>query len=141
MNAAVTNLQIAQREATARRPAKQGFPYFAETLRRAGIRTNTCWLPAMQSLYETDLGAVLDPGVPLIDTMSEVPAFDAAALVDALRADQAGLTTFPEFAMAAWQAGVLRYVVDFDHRTCTYFGLADQSYLERYPAVLAEDVD
>jgi uncharacterized protein YbcV (DUF1398 family) len=141
MSAAITNLQAAQRDAIARRPAAQGFPHLAETLRRAGVRTNTWWLPAMQSLYETDLGAVVDQGVPLIDGMSEVPSFDRAALVAALRADQAGQTTFREFAAAAWRAGVLRYVVDLENRTCTYFGLHDQTYVERYAAVERPESD
>jgi uncharacterized protein YbcV (DUF1398 family) len=135
MSAALLNLQAAQREATTNRPAQQGFPYLAETLRRAGVRTNTWWLPSLQSLYLTDLGPVLAQGMPLIHGMSDVAPFDRDALVDALRADQAGETTFPEFAAAAWRAGVLHYVVDLDRRTCSYFGLHNASYTERYPAV------
>lgn len=135
MTAAIANLQSAQRDAMENRPAVQGFPFLAETLRRAGVRTNTWWLPAMQSLYETDLGPVFDQGVPLIDGMSDVPPFDRAALVAALHADQAGQTSFREFAEAAWRAGVLRYTVDLENRTCTYFGVDDQSYVESYAAV------
>lgn len=135
MSAPITNLQAAQRDAIMNRPAVNGFPHLAETLRRAGVRTNTWWLPAMQSLYETDYGPVLDQGVPLIDGVAEVPAFDRTALVTALRADQAGQTSFREFAAAAWRAGVLRYVVDLENRTCTYFGLHDQTYMEHYAAV------
>lgn len=101
MSAPITNLQAAQRDAIMNRPAVNGFPHLAETLRRAGVRTNTWWLPAMQSLYETDYGPVLDQGVPLIDGVAEVPAFDRTALVTALRADQAGQTSFREFAAAA----------------------------------------
>lgn len=66
---------------------------------------------------------------------SEVPPFDRTALVAALRAGQAGQTSFREFAAAAWPAGVLRYLVDLDNRTCTYFGLQDQTYVEHYAAV------
>ncbi|BBZ38591.1 DUF1398 domain-containing protein [Mycobacterium conspicuum] len=135
MSAAITNLLAAQRDAATNRPAVQGFPHLAETLRRAGVRANTWWLPAMQSLYETDLGPVLHQGVPLLDGMAGVPSFDRTALVEALRADQAGQTSFREFAAAAWRAGVLRYVVDLENRTCTYFGLNDQTYVERYAAV------
>lgn len=79
MSAPITNLQAAQRDAIMNRPAVNGFPHLAETLRRAGVRTNTWWLPAMQSLYETDYGPVLDQGVPLIDGVAEVPAFDRTA--------------------------------------------------------------
>jgi uncharacterized protein YbcV (DUF1398 family) len=135
MSAALLNLQAAQRDTTDNRPELQGFPYLAVTLRRAGVRTNSWWLPSMQSLYLTDLGPVLVQGEPLIDGMSDIAAFDRDALIDALRADQAGETTFPEFAAAAWCAGVLHYVVDLDSRTCSYFGLHTASYVERYPAV------
>ncbi|MCV7024271.1 DUF1398 family protein [Mycolicibacterium novocastrense] len=135
MSAAIANLQAAQRDAVARRPPVQGFPHLAETMRRAGVRINTWWLPAMHSLYETDLGPVCIQDVPLVDGMSEVPPFNQEALVAALRADQAGETSFREFAAAAWRAGVLRYVVDLENRTCTYFGLHHRSYVEHYAAV------
>jgi uncharacterized protein YbcV (DUF1398 family) len=130
----MTNLQAAQHAAVSKRPAAQGFPHLAEVLRRAGVRTNTWWLPAMQSLYETDLGSVMVLGDPLVDGMSDVAPFDQGALVAALRADQAGEMTFAEFAAAAWRAGVLRYVVDLANRTCTYFGLDGETYVESYPA-------
>ena len=135
MSPALRNLDAALHDAMANRPARQGFPHLAETLRRAGVRTNTWWLPAMQSRYETDLGPVVIQGTPLLQGMAEVPPFDRAALVDALRADQDGRTTFPQFAEAAWRAGVVRWVVALDDRTCTYFGLDDQKYVEEYAAV------
>jgi len=129
------NLDAALRDAMANRPATQGFPYLAETLRQAGVRANTWWLPAMQSCYETDLGPVVIQQTPLLDGMAEVPPFDRDALVAALRADQAGRTTFTEFAAAAWHAGVIRWVVALDDRTCTYFGMAGETYVEDYAAV------
>ena len=141
MSTALLNLQTAQRDATTNRPKLQGFPYLAEALRRAGVRTNTWWLPSMQSLYMTDLGPVLIQGEPLIDGISDVAPFDRKALIDALRADQAGETTFPDFAAAAWHAGVLHYVVDLDRRTCSYFGVNNESWVERYPAVLCAPQD
>ena len=89
----------------------------------------------MQSCYETELGAVVVQASPLFDGMADVPSFDQAALVDALRADQAGHTTFPEFTEAAWRAGVVRWVIALNERTCTYYGSADQTYVEQYAAV------
>ena len=135
MSAAIANLQAAQRAAMANRQVVQGFPHLAETLRRAGVHTNTWELPAMQSRYDTDLGAVVVQGEPLIDGMSDVAPFDRVALIAALRADQAGETTFADFAAAAWRAGVISYVVDLDNRTCTYVGLGGETYVEDYPAV------
>lgn len=37
MSAPITNLQAAQRDAIMNRPAVNGFPHLAETLRRAGV--------------------------------------------------------------------------------------------------------
>jgi uncharacterized protein YbcV (DUF1398 family) len=67
--------------------------------------------------------------------MIDVPPFDREALIAALRADQAGKTTFPEFLAASWRAGVVRYDVDFAARTVSYFGAHDEAYVEAYPAV------
>lgn len=89
----------------------------------------------MQSCYETDSGPVVIQQAPLLDGMADVPPFDRAALVAALRADQSGQSTFEEFAAAAWRAGVVRWVVALDDRTCTYFGLGGQTYVEEYAAV------
>jgi uncharacterized protein YbcV (DUF1398 family) len=47
----------------------------------------------------------------------DVPAFSREALISALRTDQAGESTFPEFLAASWGAGVVQYDVDFIART------------------------
>jgi uncharacterized protein YbcV (DUF1398 family) len=65
----------------------------------------------------------------------DVPAFDRDALIRALRTDQAGEGTFPEFLEASWRAGVIRYDVDFAARTVTYLGCNGEVYIEAYPAV------
>ena len=132
---AVANLQSAQQRAMANRPKVGGFPYLAETLRRAGVTRNFWTLPACQSLFITDQGPVVQTGQSLITGMSGVPAFNREALITALRTDQAGNSTFPEFLQASWQAGVVKYDVDFIARTCTYYGVADEQYVEAYPAV------
>ena len=76
----------------------------------------------------------MSQGVPLLAGTSDVPKFKRDALVAALRTDQAGKGTFPEF-LACWHAGVVRYVVDFTARTCTYFGGEDEKYIEECPEV------
>jgi uncharacterized protein YbcV (DUF1398 family) len=135
MNQAIENLQSAQQRAMKMRPKVGGFPYLAETLRSAGVTRNLWSLPACQSLYLTEQGPVMMQGTPLVTGMVAVPPFDRAALVAALRRDQAGESTFPEFLAATWKAGVVRYDVDFAARTCTYFGADDEHYVESYPAV------
>jgi len=135
MSAAIEKLQEAQHRAMAVRPKVGGFPYLAETLRRAGVTRNFWYLPACQSLYLTDAGPVAVVGTPLADGMVDVPRFDREALIAALRTDQAGRSTFPEFLMASWRAGIVRYDVDLAARTCTYFGANGEEYVESYPAV------
>jgi uncharacterized protein YbcV (DUF1398 family) len=135
MSKAIENLKAAQERAMKGRPKVGGFPYLAETLRSAGVTRNLWSLPACQSLYLTKEGPVVMQGVPLVTGMADVPHFDQDALVTALRRDQAGESTFPEFLMAAWKAGVVSYEVDFVRRTVTYHGSDGESYTESYPAM------
>jgi uncharacterized protein YbcV (DUF1398 family) len=74
-------------------------------------------------------------GAPLVSGTADVPAFNREALIRALRIDQAGESTFPEFLLASWRAGIVRYDVDFDARTVTYYGCNAEEYVEGYPAV------
>lgn len=134
MSKAIENLQSAQQRAMAGRPNVGGFPYLAETLRSAGVTRNLWSLPSCQSLYLTAQGPVVMQGTPLIAGIVDVPQFDRDALITALRADQSGQSTFSEFLMAVWEAGVVSYDVDFIARTVTYYGAAGESYVELYPA-------
>jgi uncharacterized protein YbcV (DUF1398 family) len=138
MSKAIEKLQAAQQRAMAGRPKVGGFRYLAETLRRAGVTRNIWFLPACQSLYLTDDGPVVTQGTPLVSGTVDVPAFDGVALVEALRTDQAGKSTFPEFLAASWRAGVVRYDVDFAARTVAYYGCNGEVYTEAYPAINVE---
>jgi uncharacterized protein YbcV (DUF1398 family) len=135
MSNAIDHLQAAQQSAMAGRPKVGGFPYLAETLRRAGVTRNRWTLPACQSLYLTTDGPVVVQGEPLVNGFADVPPFDQAALITALRTDQAGESTFPEFLAATWKAGVIRYDVDLIERTVAYYGCNEEVYVEVYPAV------
>jgi uncharacterized protein YbcV (DUF1398 family) len=135
MSTAIEKLHAAQQRAMAIRPKVGGFPYLAETLRKAGVTRNFWYLPACQSLYLTESGPVMSLGTALVSGTVDVPKFDREALITALRTDQAGKSTFPEFLQASWRAGVVRYDVDFAARTCTYYGAGGEEYVESYPAV------
>ena len=135
MTNAIENLKSAMQRAMAGRPKAGGFPYLAETLRRAGVIRNLWFLPACQSLYITDKGPVAVAGTSLIADMAGIPSFNREALIAALRTDQAGDSTFPEFLMASWKSGVVKFEVDFSARTCTYYGVGDENYVESYPVV------
>jgi uncharacterized protein YbcV (DUF1398 family) len=78
---------------------------------------------------------VISLGTPLVSGTVDVPRFDRETLIAALRIDQAGQSTFPEFLLASWQAGVVRYDVDFSARTCSYYAANGEEYVESYPAV------
>jgi uncharacterized protein YbcV (DUF1398 family) len=135
MSKAIDNLKKAQERAMAGRPKVGGFPYLAETLRQAGVARNLWFLPACESLYLTEDGPVVTQGEPLVSGTVDVPPFNRDALIAALRTDQAGGSTFPEFLMASWRAGVVRYDVDFKARTVAYYGCNGEEYVEEYPAV------
>jgi uncharacterized protein YbcV (DUF1398 family) len=135
MSKAIENLNKAMERAAAFRPKVGGFPFLAESLRDAGVIRNIWSLPACQSLFLTRFGAVIMQGVPLVTGAVDVPTFDQDALIKALRVDQAGESTFPEFLAASWRAGVVRYDVDFAARTVAYFGCNGEEYIETYPAV------
>jgi uncharacterized protein YbcV (DUF1398 family) len=134
MSKAIQNLQAAQKRAMAGRPKIGGFPYLAETLRQAGVKRNSWYLPACQSLYLMEKGSVIVQGTPLVSGMVDVPPFDRNALIVALRTDQAGERTFLEFLEASWKAGVVRYEVDFAARLVSYYGANGEEYVEAYPA-------
>lgn len=135
MKTLVETLTQAQKHAFAVRPQVGGFPVLAEVLRQAGVIANRWALPSCQSVYQFENGAVVQQGTPLVTGAHEVAAFDREALIHALRTDQAGKSTFPEFLQAAWRAGVIGYDVDFVGRKVIYYGARDESYLEEYPAV------
>lgn len=135
MSKAIENLQAAQERAMAIRPKVGGFPYLAEVLREAGVTRNLWSLPSCQSLYLTNDGPVVVSGTPLASGATDVPSFDREALIKALRTDQAGGSTFPEFLLASWRAGIVRYDVDFAARNVTYYGCNGEEYVEAYPSV------
>jgi uncharacterized protein YbcV (DUF1398 family) len=135
MSKAIDNLVEAMKVAGAGRPRVGGFPYLAEVLRRAGVTLNIWSLPSCQSLYLTQEGPVVVQGAPLANGAVDVPAFNEEALIKALRVDQAGESTFPEFLDATWRAGVVRYDIDLEARTVAYQGCDGEEYIESYPAV------
>lgn len=135
MKKAAEKLIEAQKHAFSIRPKVGGFPVLAEALRQAGVRSNRWSLPSCQSVYVMKDGCVVQQGEPLVTGTHEIPKFDREALIVALRKDQEGRGTFPEFLQGAWEAGVVGYDVDFEGRKVTYFGAEGESYLEEYPAV------
>ncbi|WP_407554639.1 DUF1398 family protein [Streptomyces sp. Pv4-95] len=135
MSSATMRLHAALERAAVVRPEVGGFPYLAEALRQAGVTRCRMAVPSNAMLYLTDAGPVAVQGEPLATGMVDVAPFNRQALLTALRTDQAGESTFPEFVQGCWKAGVVRYDVDLDARQCVYYGADGDSYTESYPAV------
>lgn len=138
MSPSQKRLEIAMQFAMIHRPKVGGFPFLAECLRQAGITKNVWTLPSAQSMYFLGEAILIQQGKPLVEGLTEVPPFNEKELIAALRKDQAGKSTFQEFLTAAWQAGVIRYEVNFLERTVTYYGAQDESYTETYSIVKVE---
>lgn len=117
------------------RPKIGGFPYLAECLREEGFTKNTWYLPSGDSFYFTKEDSLVVPGKPLIGDITTYPTYSEEKLINALRADQSGKTTFPEFLMNTWKAGVVKYEVHFIERYVIYYGANNEEYKETYPAV------
>lgn len=135
VSSAIANLRAAHERAAALRPQAHGFPYLAEVLRQAGVSRYHHSIPAATTLYLTDAGAVVMQADPVILGMADVASWHQAALVSAIRADQGGQSSYPQFTRACWEAGVVHYDVDLLGRTCTYAGAAGERYVETYEHV------
>lgn len=138
MSKAVENLLRAQQRALSIRPKQGGFPYLAEVLKRAGVTKNIWSLPSCQSIYLTQCGPVVIQGAPLLSAPSDIPLFNRDALIAAIKIDQAGHSSFPEFLKSCWESGVVSYVVDFEKRLVVYYGVLGESYSENYPTIEME---
>lgn len=117
------------------KPETGSFPYLAECLRQEGFVKNSWHLPSGDSFYFSGEEVLVVPGKALIDQATPCPAFSEEKLIKALRADQAGQTTFTEFLMATWESGIVNYEVNFRERTVTYYGSNNEEYKEAYPEV------
>lgn len=135
MSALITKLTEAQKYAMSIKPKVGGFPFLAEALRQAGVLMNRWYLPSCQSIFMMSEGSVVQQGPTLVTGTHDVPTFNREALIVAIRTDQRGESTFPEFLQNAWNAGVVSYDADFVKRHVIYFGVNGESYLEEYPEV------
>ena len=133
-------LKVAMEYAMKNRPKVGGFPFLAECLRQAGVEKNIWTLPSLQNVYVMKDVMIVQIGNPLVSGIVDILIFNEKMLIDALRTDQAGQSTFPEFLNASWKAGVIRYEVDFSIRTVSYFGARDEKYIESYPTVEVGDI-
>ncbi len=131
----IQKIQSTFKYAMENRPKIGGFPFLAECMRQSGVSYNIWSLPSAQSIYVMDEGSVVQQGNPLVSGLVDIAVFDQESLVKAIRKDQIGESTFDEFLKSCWEAGVVRYVVDFEKRMVSYFGVNEESYEEEYGGV------
>lgn len=112
MSKLIESLNETQKHAMAIRPKVSGFPVLAEIFRQAGVKMNRWSLPSCQSIYIMKDGSIVQQGTPLVTGTYEVPKFERESLIAAIRADQEDRSTFPEFLIATWNAGVIAYDAD-----------------------------
>lgn len=117
------------------RPESIGFPYLAECLREEGFIKNIWYLPSGDSFYLSKDDSLVIPGKSLIEEVTASPYFSKEKLINSLRADQAGQTTFLEFLLNIWESGVVKYEVNFNEHYVVYFGIRGEQYKEHYPEV------
>jgi len=129
------NLQNAMSKSEKVRPKIGGFPYLAECLREEGFIKNTWYLPSGDSFYFSKEDSLVIPGKSLIEDIAVYPSYSEEKLIRALRSDQAGKSTFPEFLMNTWKSGVVKYEVNFIDRYVVYYGANGEESKEIYPAV------
>jgi uncharacterized protein YbcV (DUF1398 family) len=125
------------------RPTIGGFPYLAESLRDAGISAVHCDVASMSTIYRSARGAVVDQQEPLTRGLDTVASFDRDAVVTAIRRDQNGESTYAEFMVGIWKAGVVSYDIDLHARTCAYQGVDPlvDLYVEEYALVMLDHIE
>lgn len=131
----LNNLKKAMNKAENIQPKVGGFPYLAECLREEGFIKNIWYLPSYDSFYFSRNSSVVIPGKSLIEDVTVYPPYSKSALLNTLRTDQAGQTSFPNFLMNTWRSGVVKYEVNFIDRYVIYYGANGEKYKETYPIV------
>jgi uncharacterized protein YbcV (DUF1398 family) len=117
----------------ASRAGTRSFGEIVAGLAKAGVesyrvdyrqRTATYFMPSGEN-HTIDLDV---PGVAIDG------AFDAEAIVAAIRGSQAGAVKYPEFVERSMRAGCVGYIVWIEGRHVTYFGRRGEVHVERFPS-------
>ena len=135
----IERLKLTMQYAIEHSPKNSFFPFLAECLRLTGVTKNIWTLPSAQSVYIMRDGAVVQQDKTLKNGISSIPPFNEQKLIAAIRSDQEGKTTFIEFLISSWEAGVIRYEVDFTQRKVDYYGIQGEVYSELYKSVTIEN--
>lgn len=111
---------------------KLPFPEVIRILGEAGVKAYRVDLRGRKVTYDMAGGEVHSMAMdfksrPIGD------AFSGEQVVAAIRESQAGKLAYPDFIARVMDAGTSGYMVDFEGRSATYFGLAGGQHVENFP--------
>lgn len=118
--------------ARASQAATLTFPEVVAQLASAGVESYFADYRRGTTTYYLASGA--SHGVPLPTPEQAAPeAFDAAALVEAIRGSQRGEVKYPEFVRRTLASGCIGYFVWLAGRHVRYLGRRGEDHVERFP--------
>ena len=127
-----TTRQTIERCAQSSKDGSAHFPDIVAALAGAGVESYFADYRAHATTYylpdgQTHAVALAPPDVAIAH------AFDAEALLQAIRGAQSGRVMYPEFLRLSRAAGCVGYVVWIAGRHVTYFGRRGESHVEHFP--------
>jgi uncharacterized protein YbcV (DUF1398 family) len=102
------------------------------TLAEAGVESYHADYRQRSSTYYMPDGATISLALNVPDV--DIPqAFNAAAVLAAIRGAQRGEVKYPQFIALSMAAGCISYIVWITGRHVTYFGRRGEVHIERFP--------
>lgn len=101
-------------------------------LSQRGVESYHVDFRAHASTYYTSAGDTYQVRIEP-PALAVAEAFDAEALVQAIRGSQRGEVKYPEFMQRALRAGVVGYTVWIAGRHVSYWGRRGETHIERFP--------
>ena len=129
------NIDILRRATASSLDGTMKFPAIVQMLREAGVESYRADLVRGDVVFYSSTGAsALGPvALPL---QAATPAFDQAAVKDAILSSQQGAINYPEFLRRAAAAGTAAYTVHITGRRAIYHGRHGDFHIEQFPAAL-----
>ena len=124
--------QTIERAAAASKDGTAHFPEIVAMLASVGVESYFADYRADVTTYYLPDGTTHAVALPPPD-VAVADAFDAAAVLEAIRGAQAGRVMYPEFLRLTRAAGCVGYVTWIAGRHVSYFGRRGETHVERFP--------
>jgi uncharacterized protein YbcV (DUF1398 family) len=109
------------------------FPVVVQRLAGAGVRSYRTDLVALRNTYYDGAGTSFDEILPLADAPAIAAAFNADAVVAAVKAIQRKEIGYAEFLRRIMSNGCASYEIFFGGRKAVYIGRDGDAYTESFP--------